>query len=275
MLVTIGEGFQLDFAELVPVEVMALMLGSDMARTDDFRRWTGDILSPSNRSHMNPEQLAQIRRSVNEAREYFLNLIAYRRKLPGDDIISSFIAAQDTRDELSDGEILSLCILLLNGGNETTAHLLGNTLVALWDNPEQFELLRAEPHRVADAVDESLRFDPPVQTVFLWTMRDVELDDVKIPVDSAVIGVWGSANRDEAQFPEPDRFDITREKHGHMAFGYGPHFCLGNMLARQEVIITLERVFECLPRLRRATEGPVDWIPSFWIRGPRTLPITF
>lgn len=267
--------FQLDFAELIPVEVMSQFLGSDMARADDFRRWTGDILSASNRAAMKPEQLARIRRSVEEARAYFLDLIATRRKNPGDDVISAFIAAQDRGDELSDGEILSLCILLLNGGDETTAHLLGNALVALWNNPEQFELVKAEPKRIPDLVDETLRFDPPVQTVFLWTTCETEVSGTTIPAQSAVIGVWGSANRDEEEFPEPDKFDITREKRSHLSFGYGPHFCLGNMLAKQEAIITLERVLQRMPNIQLATAGPIDWIASYWIRGPRALPVKF
>jgi cytochrome P450 len=135
--------------------------------------------------------------------------------------------------------------------------------------------VKADPRRIPDLVDETLRFDPPVQTVFLWTTRDVPMDGTTIPAQSAVIGAWGAANRDPEQFAEPDRFDVTREKRGHLSFGYGPHFCIGNMLARQEAIITLERVFERMPNLRRATTGAVDWIPSYWIRGPRTLPVTY
>jgi cytochrome P450 len=267
--------FQDDLAELIPVQTIAEMLGADFSRARDFRRWTRDMLGAANRASMSEPELVQIRRSIAEARAYFIELIAERRRKPGNDIISDFIAAQEDDDRLSDGEILSLAILLLNGGDETTAHLLGNTMIALWDNPDQLELVRNDPSRIPDAIDESLRFEAPVQTVFLWTTQDTLIGDTEVPADSPVIGVWGSANRDPAQYAYPDRFDINRPRRGHMAFGHGAHFCLGNMLARQEAIITLETLFERMPNIRRAERGPIDWIPSYWLRGPRTLPVAF
>lgn len=267
--------FQKDFAELVPVSVVIELLGADPARLEDFQRWSTDIMSASNRASMNAEQLATVRRAVDEAREYFLNLIVEHRDDPGDDLISLLVSAQKEGSDVTDEEILSFSILLLNGGQETTAHLIGNTMVALWQNPGQLELLRSEPHRMSDAIDESLRYDPPVQTVFLWTTQDVSIDSIDIPKDSPIIGAWGAANRDEDQFENPDTFDITRKKVQHLAFGNGPHFCLGNMLAKMEASIVLRRVFETMPNLHRAEDGPVDWIPSYWIRGPRTLPVTF
>lgn len=262
--------FATEFAELVPVAVVIELLGADPSRVKDFQRWSLRIMSAANRAAMDDAQLSEIRCAVEEARAYFLDLIGRRRHEPGDDLISLLVGS-----DLSDGELLSFSILLLNGGQETTAHLMGNAMVALWQHREQFELVRAEPRRVSDAIDETLRFDPPVQTVFLWTTRDVRVGDVDIPKDSAVIGCWGSANRDPQLFDDPERFDIGRKKVQHLAFGNGPHFCIGNMLARLEASIALQRIFERMPDIRLETDGPVDWIPSYWIRGPRTLPVAY
>ncbi|MDB5970027.1 MAG: cytochrome [Hydrocarboniphaga sp.] len=275
-LVTPGHtfDFQHDFSELIPLDVIALFMNTDLSRVQDFRRWSSTMLSASQRASMTPAQHDNIRLAIRESRAYFLALIAERRKNPGDDVISDFVRAADAGDSLTDEEILSLAILLLNGGNETTAHLLGSVMAVLWDHPEQFEIIKNNPARIPDAIDEVLRYEAPVQTVFLWTMREVEVGGVTIPKDAAVIGCWGSANRDERQFKDPDTFNIDREKRGHMAFGFGPHFCLGNMLGRQEVIASLARVMERMPTLRRATTGPIEWLPSYWVRGPRTLMVT-
>jgi cytochrome P450 len=154
------------------------------------------------------------------------------------------------------------------GGDETTAHLLTNTMVCLWRNPEQFELVKNDPSLIPNLVEESLRFESPVQTGFLTTTRDVDLGGVEIEEGAAVIAVWGSANRDPDAFPDPDRFDVTRNARGHMAFGHGAHFCLGAALARLEAQIILPRLFERYPDLRPLdSDDELDWIPSYWLRG--------
>lgn len=266
--------FAVDFADRIPIHLIAEMLGAEVDMAPTFKTWTSDILSAANRSRMAPEELARIRRSVDEARAFFLDLIAHRREQPGEDMISAFITAQEANDWLSTEEIVGLSILLLIGGDETTAHLLGNTMVALWEHPDQLEILRADPSLIPAAIEESLRYDAPVQTVFLTTTEDTEIDGVLIPRDAAVIGVWGAANRDPDYVDDPDRFDLTRGNVGHLAFGHGPHFCLGAMLARVEARLVLEKVFERMPKLARVQDAPVEWIPSFWIRGPRHLPVT-
>jgi cytochrome P450 len=262
-----------DFADRIPIHVISEMLGVDPAMGQTFKTWTADILSASNRSRMSSDELAQIRRSVDEARTFFLGQIDYRRTHPGKDVISAFLRAQEESDSLSTEEIVGLSILLLIGGDETTAHLLGNAMVALWDHPEQLELVREDPILIPAAIEEALRYDAPVQTVFLTTTQDVAIDDMQIPEGAAVIGVWGSANRDPEYVADPDRFDLTRGNVGHLAFGHGPHFCLGAVLARVQARIVLEQLFERLPGLARRPDAPVEWIPSFWVRGPRSLPV--
>jgi cytochrome P450 len=147
-------------------------------------------------------------------------------------------------------------------------------MVALWDHPDQLELVQQDPTLIPAAIEEALRYDAPVQTVFLTTTQNVTIDGVEIPKDAAVIGVWGSANRDPEYVSDPDRFDLTRGNVGHLAFGHGPHFCLGAVLARAQARIVLEQVFERMPKLARRPDAPVEWIPSFWVRGPRSLPVT-
>jgi cytochrome P450 len=275
-LVTAGERFDFagDLADRVPIHVISEMLGVAPSMGRTFKTWTADILSASNRSRMTTDELAQIRASVEQARAFFLDQIEHRRTNPAEDVISAFLQAQEDDDALTNEEILGLSILLLIGGDETTAHLLGNAMVALWDHPDQLELVQQDPTLIPAAIEEALRYDAPVQTVFLTTTQNVTIDGVEIPKDAAVIGVWGSANRDPEYVSDPDRFDLTRGNVGHLAFGHGPHFCLGAVLARAQARIVLEQVFERMPKLARRPDAPVEWIPSFWVRGPRSLPVT-
>jgi cytochrome P450 len=267
--------FQADFADRIPIDVISKLLGADNRKHEAFKRWAHQILSAGQRASMNAGQLAEIQRSVDEARDYFSALIEQKRGDRGDDIISAFLDAEDDGETLTAREILGLCILLLIGGVESTAHLIGNAMFALWNNPEQLELVRNNSALIPNLIEETLRYDSPVQTAFLTTNEDVQLGDQVIPAESAVVAVWGSANRDPEKFPDPDTFDITRDNRGHMAFGQGPHFCLGAGLARLDAKIVLTQVLDRLPTIRPAyTETPKQ-IPSYWIRGLVELPAAY
>ncbi|GAA4546367.1 cytochrome P450 [Pseudonocardia xishanensis] len=265
--------FHQDLASRVPIHAITRMLGVPHEDGPTFRRWTADVLSAANRHTMAPAELARLRTSVDEVRAYFTDVVARKRRTPGDDMISDWMQAREGQDALTDDEVLALAILLLVGGDSTTAHLLSNTVATLWEHPEQLEEVRRDRSLIGRLIEESLRYEPPVQTVFWTTTRDVDLDGVTLKAEDAVIGVWSSANRDPEYFPEPDRFDIHRDSGGHQAFGFGPHFCLGAGLARSEARIVLEAVFDRLPNLKPAGGDPVEWVPSFWIRGPRALPV--
>jgi cytochrome P450 len=267
--------FMHDFADLLPVSVVADLIGADPQRCPDYRYWTRSIMSASNRKTMTPEQHAEIRKSVADARAYFGSLIAHYKQNPAENIICDFITAQDNDDRLSDEEILALVILLMIGGDETTGHLMGNLLTQLTMNPDQYEILRADPSRIGDAIDESLRHWAPVQTAFMWTTNTVQIGDVSIPPDSTVVAVWGSANHDPDHYANPEKFDITRKKQGHMSFGSGPHFCVGNMLARQEATKAFRMFLEEMPHLRVEAPEDIEWFPSFWMRGPKSLPVVY
>jgi cytochrome P450 len=268
--------FQVDFADRIPIDVISHLLGADNRRHEDFKRWAHQILAASQRASMNAEQLAEIQRAVDEAREYFTALIARKRRDPGDDLLSAFLDAEVGGDQLTDKEVLGLAILLLIGGVESTAHLIGNAMYQLWDHPDQLEQVRSDHSLIPGLIEETLRFDPPVLTGFLTTNVDVEIGGELIPAESSVVAVWGSANRDPDRFPDPDTFDIRRDNRGHMSFGQGPHFCLGAGLARLEARTVLTQVFERIPDIRPLVPGQaVTQIPSYWTRGLESLPAAF
>ena len=163
-------------------------------------------------------------------------------------------------------------LLLLVAGNETTTNLLGNALLALMAHREELARVRRDPSRIPALVEETLRYDSPIQFVFREAREDVELAGVAIPAGATVMALIGSANRDEAQFPHADRFDPSRNTQGHLAFGLGIHFCLGASLARLEARVALE---ELLPRFAafERTEARVQYIDSYIVRGPKRLPV--
>jgi cytochrome P450 len=161
-------------------------------------------------------------------------------------------------------------LLLLVAGNETTTNLLGNTLLALMEHPDELARVRRDPRRIPALVEEALRYDGPIQYLFREANQDVKLSGVTIPAGSMVLPLLGSANRDDAQFPHADRFDVSRNTQGHLAFGLGIHFCLGASLARLEARCAFDALVDELPRLSLA-QPEVEYIDSFLIRGPRRL----
>src|SRR5258708_9849421 len=164
--------------------------------------------------------------------DYFRGLIAERRARPQNDLLSSLIAVEAQGERLTEHELLANCILLFVAGHETTMNLIGNGMLALMRHPDQLQKLYDEPNLVRGAVEELLRFDGPAQFLGYTAREDVLLDGRKIGRGQGVFILPGAVNRDPAQFPDPDRLDITRTDNRHLAFGYGIHFCLGAPLAR-------------------------------------------
>jgi cytochrome P450 len=171
-------------------------------------------------------------------------------------------------------EMLAYVALLLIAGNETTANLLGNTFVALTNFPDQLAKVQAHPELAPKLVEESLRFNGPAPVVFRRALADTELSGTTIPENHRLILLLASANRDEAQFPDADRFDVERDASRHVAFAQGPHFCLGAPLARLEGSIALEVLLSRLTDFRRLNES-VTWRKTPLVRGPATLPLAF
>jgi cytochrome P450 len=253
----------------LPVTVIAELLGVDPERHADFKRWSDAFVSQMGRGTNLDPTIA----SMREFNEYFAAEIERRRADPSDDLISRLVLAETSEGRLSPLELLAFTRLLLIAGNETTTNLIGNAVIALLENPEQLERLRAEPALIDNAVEEALRFDSPVQGLPRVAAKDVEVGGEKIPAGARVMLMIGSANRDPDRWPDADRFDVGRDTTGHLGFGFGIHFCLGSHLARLESRCALEAIVGRLHDLRFAGEIVRNVNPI--LRGPASLPVTF
>jgi cytochrome P450 len=253
------------------VTVIAELLGIERERTADFKRWSDCIVGGLSGAAgaLQPETMA---RAFGELAHYVIGVVEARRAQPREDLISTLIRAEEGETALSPAEAVFFTLLLLVAGNETTTNLLGNAMLALLAHPEQLARVQRDPSLVPALVEEALRFCGPVQFVYRAATRDVELAGVAIPAGSLVMPLIASANRDETQFEDPGRFDVTRDNQGHIAFGLGIHFCLGASLARLEARVALEELFARYARFERL-ESTVDYIDSFLVRGPRLLPL--
>ena len=262
-----------DLAYPLPVLVICELLGVPAKDRDLFKEWSGDVartLDPI----QTPEMVAKGHAVVESMATYFRGLIATLRKNPQGDILSAMIAAEEQGDRLSEDELLANCILLFSAGHETTVNLIGNGLLALCRNPEQKHLLQENPSLIQSAVEEFLRYDGPVQLTGRSTKDDIEIGGKLIPAGDRVMTVLAAANRDPAQFSDPDRLDITRKDNHHVALGQGIHFCLGAALARAEGQIAIGTFLRRMPQATWLAETP-QWRPAFTLRGLETLPVSF
>ncbi|WP_432155927.1 cytochrome P450 [Streptomyces sp. bgisy153] len=264
-LVTAGGGDLLtDVAEPLPVAVIAEMLGVPEADRPLLRPWSADIcgmyeLNPS------PETADRAVRASVEFTAYLRELIAARRTEPGDDLISGLIAAHDDEDRLTEQEMISTAVLLLNAGHEATVNATVNGWYALFRNPGQLAALRADHSLIPTAVEELMRYDTPLQLFERWVLDDIEIDGTVVPRGAEVALLFGSANHDPAVFREPGRLDLAREDNPHISFSAGIHYCLGAPLARMELTASMNALLRKAPTLSLVTEP--DRKPNFVIRG--------
>jgi cytochrome P450 len=267
-----GEPFDLiaDLAIPLPVTIIAEMIGVEPERRADFKRWSDLILEVATGPGRESRFDRRYADGFAELLGYLRGLARRRRLDPTDDVISAIVAEQEGEAGLTDREVVQFVMLLLVAGNETTTNWIGNAVNALLAHPRELERLAAEPDRVPAALEETLRYDTPVQVVFRNTTEDAELAGVPIPKGSYVAPYLGSANRDERRFPEPDHLDLDRDTRGHVGFGFGKHFCLGASLARLEARVALEALAPELPRLARTSER-LTRVDSFLVRGPSRL----
>ncbi|MFI5327243.1 MAG: cytochrome P450 [Candidatus Rokuibacteriota bacterium] len=265
-----------EFAYPIPVRVICEMLGVPVRDHERFKGWGLDIARGLDAIMLPPDsEVGQ--RSVAGRRalaEYFRELIAKRRASPRDDMLSALIAAEEAGDKLNEEELLATCILLLVAGHETTVNLIGNGTLALLRHPDQLQKLRENPGLIVTAVEELLRFDGPVQRTARIPSEDLTIGGRIIPKGEMVMPFLGAADRDPAQFPDPDRLDITRADNRHIAFGMGIHFCLGAPLARMEGQIAINTLLARLPKLALATDQP-RFRQSLTLRGLQALPVSF
>jgi cytochrome P450 len=264
-----------EFAYPIPIVVICEMLGVPVADHDRFRGWSLDLARGLDASLFGESDLAQRAGAAQRAlADYFRGLIAERRVTPRDDLLSLMIAAEEAGDRLSETELLATCILLLVAGHETTVNLLGNGTLALLRHPDQLRLLRGNPGLIGNAVEELLRYDGPVQRTARIPSSDAVVDGHRIEAGEMVMPFIGAADRDPAQFPDPDRLDLTRADNRHIAFGWGIHFCLGAPLARVEGQIAINTLVRRLPKLALATDRP-EYRQSLTLRGLKSLPVAY
>ncbi|MFF0203258.1 cytochrome P450 [Streptomyces sp. NPDC005017] len=270
-LVAAGGGDLLaDVAEPLPVAVIAEMLGVPEADRAPLRPWSADICGMY---ELNPSEDAATRavRASVEFSEYLRELIAARRKEPGDDLISGLIAAHDEGDRLSEQEMISTCVLLLNAGHEATVNATVNGWYALFRNPGQLAALRADHTLVSAAIEELMRYDTPLQLFERWVLDEIEIDGTVVPRGAELALLFGSANHDPAVFADPERLDLTRAENPHISFSAGIHYCIGAPLARLELAASMTALLERAPALRLAEEPRRK--PNFVIRGLEGLAV--
>jgi cytochrome P450 len=259
------------FAYPLPVIVIAEMLGIPSEDRDLFRKWTGD-LAPLIDFVQDMAIVERAMTAMAQTREYFVKLVDERRKKPREDLVSALIAAEEKGDRLTLDEMLANIVLLLGAGHETTANLIGNGMLALMRNRGEFDKLRSDPSLIKSAVEECLRYDSPVQATARRTLEEVQIGGFTVPRDTHVIVLIGACNRDPAQFPEPDRFDIARNDNEHLAFGGGIHYCLGANLARVEGEIAIGSLMAKFPDIK-ITSDTVAYRDMFNLRGLKALPV--
>ncbi|WP_405506649.1 cytochrome P450 [Streptomyces purpurascens] len=270
-LVAAGGGDLLkDVAEPLPVAVIAEMLGIPESDRAPLRPWSADIcgmyeLNPSE------ETAAKAVRASAEFSDYLRELIAARRKEPGDDLISGLIEAHDEGDRLTEQEMISTAVLLLNAGHEATVNSTVNGWYTLFRDEAQLAALRADHSLVPSAVEELMRYDTPLQLFERWVLDDIEIAGTTIPRGAEIAMLFGSANHDPAVFSDPTHLDLTRTDNPHISFSAGIHYCIGAPLARIELAASMTALLEKAPALRLAEEPQRK--PNFVIRGLEGLSV--
>jgi cytochrome P450 len=262
-----------DFAYPLPVTVISELLGVPAELREDFKRWSDALVGGD--ENTSEEERDALFQEIQGMYGYFTQVLEERRKSPQNDLISALLAASVDGQSLSNVELLGFCGLLLVAGNETTTNLLGNMILCFDEHPDVVERLRANRALVPGAIEEVLRYYSPVKAMLRVTTTETMLGDQLIGPDQVVRAVIGSANRDEAEFPDPDRFDIEREPNRHVAFGRGIHFCLGAPLARLEAKVALNAMLDRLPGRWQLADVQVELIKSFIIFGTKMLPMTW
>ncbi|WP_327245593.1 cytochrome P450 [Streptomyces sp. NBC_01320] len=255
-------------AEPLPVAVIAEMLGIPESDRGPLRPWSAAICGMFELNPSEETASAAVRASVDFS-AYLRELIAERRKNPGTDLISALIAAHDEGERLSEQEMISTCVLLLNAGHEATVNTTVNGWWTLLRHPEQLAALRADHGLLPTAVEELMRYETPLQMFERWVLDDIEIDGTVIPRGSEVALLFGSANRDPARFADPDTLDLSRQENPHITFGAGIHFCLGAPLARVELAASFGELLRRAPRMRLVSEP--EWNPGYVIRGLKEL----
>ena len=266
--------FVWDIAAPLPLLLIADLLGFPPESYDDLLRWSDDLIRGTI-----PDPPQDVAEAALEAmlgfREFQLGIIADRRSKPlQDDLVSILCHADVDGERLDDESIIQESLLILIGGDETSRHVITDGMLTLLDHPDQLAILRDDPSVMETGVEELLRWVSPIKNMSRTVTRDIGMHDQTLREGDQVILMYPSANRDETVFSEPNRFDVRRDPNPHLAFGFGPHFCMGASLARVELRVMFAEVLRRLPDLHLAGD-PLPRRSSNFISGPETMPVAF
>jgi hypothetical protein len=246
------------FARRLPAIVIAEMLGVQSDSHDDFIGWSADLANFFGPPNPSVEVAGTAQTALASMTDYFRAIIPQKRAHPENDVITILVRAKDEQGALTEEEVLAQCTLFLFAGHETTQNLLGNGVVALLSHPAQLDKLMSDPSLVRTGVDELLRFDSPIQFINRTVKESADLYGARLEPGDSVVLLLGSANRDPERFSDPDELDIQRDEGQHLAFGFGPHFCLGAPLTYLEGEVAFPTMFRRLPRIR-VQDGGLAW----------------
>ena len=260
------------FASPLPVRVICDLLGVAHERRSDLTRWSEDILTLVFGAMRSMDRHERAEQSLREFSEFLRDTIARRRSRRGEDLISDLVAAEERGDVLDEEEIVATCVLLLFAGHETTRNLLANGLKAILEHGAARTALVSDPSRMPDAVEEILRFDGPIKSMWRQAAQPVEYAGQRIEPGERLLLVQASANRDPRRFDDPETFDIARGSNRHVGFGYSIHYCLGAAIARLEGALGLGAFLERFPHVSLAADT-FDWDPLILSRSLKRLPI--
>lgn len=257
-----------EFTFAFPVQVIARMLGLPREDYVRFQRLSIELL---NVVYDWDRGMA----ASQALRDYFANVLAERRRNPQDDLISTLAQCELDGQRLTDEDVFAFLRLLLPAGVETTYRSSGNLLVALLSNPQHIDAVRSDPKLLGRAIEEGLRWEPPITSLVRRVIRDTELAGVQIQSGATITVSVASANRDPERYADPDTFDPYRDDISHLTFGHGPHICLGMHLARMESAVALQALFDRLPDIRLDPDAEPPKITGVAFRSPGSLPVTF
>jgi cytochrome P450 len=271
---------EVDFVQALtyplPVIIIAEIIGIPPEDREQFKRWSDAAVESLGAALFvppEPERFRRLNQLLAEMGTYFSELAAARRRDPREDLLTGLVQAEVEGSKLTQDEMLRMLVLLLVAGNETTTTLIGNAVLELLAHPDELRRLRADPVLVESAVEEVLRHSSPVQLDPRRATRRVELHGHTIEANQVVVSWIGSANHDEAVFSNPERFDIGREDNRHLAFGFGPHYCLGANLARLEAQVALHVLLARTSAFERTDDRLLPLHPSIVFRGVTELPL--
>lgn len=266
--------FVRDIAAPLPMIVIGNRLGVAPEDRDTLLRWSDDMLCALG----SPDPTAMDRAAIAamEYAEYITAVAEERRRDHSiDDLIGTLVHAEIEGDRLDESSLIHESLLILIGGDETTRHVISGGMYELLTHPDQYALVAGDRSRLPLAVEEMLRWVTPIKNMARTMTRDVELHGETLRKGQKLLLLYPSANRDEAKFENPETFDVTRSPNDHMAFGFGAHFCLGNRLARLELAVMFERLFDRLPDLALASDAELPRRAANFVSGYESMPVTF